>query len=52
MHIDLDVVVKRNFDEENTQCFAGAQDSEIVATGIISFDDSETGRRISELCLK
>lgn len=52
MHIDLDVVVKGNFDQEDSQCFAGAQDFEMVATGIISFDDSESGRRISELCLR
>lgn len=48
----MDIIVQRNFDQEEVQNYAGAESSEDVAAGIISFDDSHFGRQISELCLR
>lgn len=50
-YLDMDVIVLRSFDDSLTN-FAGAESSEDVAAGIISFDDTYFGRQISELCLR
>lgn len=47
----MDVIVQRNFDDEPSN-FSGAESTDDVAAGIISFDDSHFGRQISELCLR
>lgn len=51
-HLDLDVIVKRNFDEEEWPNFSCAQDSTIVGAGLISFEDSWFGRLVSQMCLE
>lgn len=46
------MIVRKNLDHERSGNFAGAESTEDVAAGIISFDNSSLGRQVSEMCLR
>ncbi|KAH0955741.1 hypothetical protein HN011_002980 [Eciton burchellii] len=50
IYIDLDVVVISSL--ENLTNFAGAEDWDDVAAGIMGFDMSNLGRRIADACIR
>jgi len=50
IYIDLDVVVSSSL--EDLRNFAGAEDWDDVAAGIIGFDMSNLGRRIADACIR
>lgn len=50
-YMDLDVVVKKNLDNIAPN-YSGAESSEFVAAGVMSFDHDDFGHKIAELCLK
>lgn len=50
IYLDLDVVVTTSL--ENLTNFAGAEDWDDVAAGIIGFDMSELGRRMADACVR
>lgn len=50
IYLDLDVVVISSL--ENLTNFAGAEDWDDVAAGVIGFDTSELGRRIADACVR
>jgi len=50
IYLDLDVVVISSL--ENLTNFAGAEDWDDVAAGVMGFDTSELGRRIADACVR
>ncbi|XP_032663639.1 lactosylceramide 4-alpha-galactosyltransferase-like [Odontomachus brunneus] len=50
IYLDLDVVVTTSL--EDLTNFAGAEDWDDVAAGVIGFDMSELGRRIADACVR
>ncbi|XP_037040179.1 lactosylceramide 4-alpha-galactosyltransferase-like isoform X2 [Bradysia coprophila] len=49
-YLDLDVIVKKSFDEIEPN-YAGAENLETVAAGLINFDYKDVGHKIAKLCL-
>lgn len=49
--MDLDVIVKKNLSEIRPN-YAGAESSDFVAAGILSFDAVGKGHEMAEMCLK
>ncbi|KAG4074488.1 hypothetical protein HA402_015777 [Bradysia odoriphaga] len=49
-YLDLDVIVKKSFDPIEPN-YAGAENLESVAAGLINFDYKNMGHKIAELCL-
>lgn len=52
MHLDLDVIVRKDLDQLGRRNYACAQSSNYIGSAIISFDESDFGRKIGELCLR
>lgn len=50
-YLDLDVIVKNNFDELMPN-YAGAESDNFVAAGVLNFDSFGVGHEIAELCLR
>lgn len=50
IYLDLDVVVTSSL--ENLTNFAGAEDWDDIAAGVIGFDRSELGRRVADACVR
>lgn len=50
IYLDLDVVVTSSL--ENLTNFAGAEDWDDVAAGVMGFDMSELGRRVADACVR
>lgn len=50
IYLDLDVVVTSSL--ENLTNFAGAEDWDDVAAGVMGFDMSELGRRMAGACVR
>ncbi|XP_070149584.1 lactosylceramide 4-alpha-galactosyltransferase-like isoform X3 [Polyergus mexicanus] len=50
IYLDLDVVITSSL--ENLTNFAGAEDWDDVAAGVMGFDMSELGRRVADACVR
>jgi len=50
IYLDLDVVVTSSL--ENLTNFAGAEDWDDVAAGVMGFDMSKLGRRVADACVR
>lgn len=50
IYLDLDVVVTSSL--ENLTNFAGAEDRDDVAAGVMGFDMSKLGRRVADACVR
>lgn len=50
IYLDLDVVVTTSF--ENLTNFAGAEDWDDVAAGVLGFNSSQLGRRMADACIR
>lgn len=51
VYLDLDVVVQKTFENLEPN-FSGAESSEFIAAGVMSFDYKDYGHEVAKLCLK
>lgn len=51
IYMDLDVVVQKSFENVEPN-FSGAESSEDIAAGVMSFDHDDIGHEVAALCIR